>query len=180
MSEVTAWATRYPGLFTPSKVDYADIEIVFSLDPVDEAAVSRLHLVAVTDDGRVLVCTSLEGWRFLPGGTREPGETLTELAARELIEEAGATLRSELELIGAHVAVSRASEPYRPHLPHPRALWAYAVCRADVTGPPTSPADGEQITDVSALSVRDAVDYLAGEDQLMADVLQLTHELGLV
>lgn len=69
-----------------------------------------------------------------------------ELAARELVEGARATLCSELDLVGAHLAVSRRPEPYRSAL--------------------------------SALSVSDAADYLAVEDQLMADVLQLTHALG--
>jgi ADP-ribose pyrophosphatase YjhB (NUDIX family) len=67
-----------------------------------EHLVSRLHLVAVTNESQVVVCRSVQGWRFLPGGTREPGESLHELARRELQEEAGANLLGDLIHFSAH------------------------------------------------------------------------------
>jgi len=83
-------------------------------------------------------------------------------------------------LFGAHVSLSRNVAPYRAHLPHPRALWAYAVCRAEIVGPPTSPPGGEQIVDVQAMPPEQAADYLAGHDPLPADVLELAVALGRV
>ena len=49
--------------------------------------------MAVTADGEVVVCRSVEEWRFLPGGTREPDEPVRDLVDRELREEAGCALR---------------------------------------------------------------------------------------
>lgn len=76
-----------------------------------------------TAGGKVVVCRSGQGWRFLPGGVREPGESLSGLALRELVEEAGAALKGELRYFAAHIAVSNRPKPFRPHLPHPRAYW---------------------------------------------------------
>jgi len=176
----TAWGQRFPRLFLPAHVGYANSDVEFVLGPVDHDLVARLHLVAVTADHRVLVSSSREGWRFLPGGTREPGESVHDLAVRELLEEAGASLVGELDLFGAHVSVSRNVAPYRSHLPHPRALWAYAVCRAEIVGPPTCPPGGEQIVDVQALAPAEAAAYLSGHDPLLADVLDLAVALGRV
>lgn len=121
------WAARFPRLFAEARVDYADCDLGFTTGPVPEALVSRLHLVAATREGGVVACRSVQGWRSLPGGTREPGESLVELARRELPEEAGARMTGGIELFAAHVAHSRRARPYRPHLPHPRSYWAYAV-----------------------------------------------------
>ena len=115
----SVWAQRYPGLFEPSSVDDANVHLSFTLDTDEVDAISRLHLIALTAEDEVLVCASAEGWRFLPGGTREPGENLRQLAARELVEEAGAELAGDFDLFGAHVAISGNAEPYRPHLPQP-------------------------------------------------------------
>lgn len=174
------WAQRYPGLFESSYVDYANTQLSFTLEPDEIDAIGRLHLIALTADDHVLVCASADGWRFLPGGTREPGENLLQLAARELMEEAGAELGGELDLFGAHVAISGNPGPYRSHLPHPRSLWAYAICAAEIVTAPTSPPGGEVITEVSALPVSEAIAYLRGHDQLMADVLALAVDLDLV
>jgi 8-oxo-dGTP diphosphatase len=170
-----------PRLFAPVRVDYANVDLGFTTGPFDDALVSRLHLVAVPAPGELIVCTSVQGWRFLPGGTREPDESLRELVARELLEEAGAVLvGDDLTIFGAHVADSQDPEPWRPHLAFPRALWAYGACRAEITGRPTSPPDGEQIVDVLTLPAADAVEFLESNDQMMADVVRLAMAMQLV
>src|SRR6266516_2222600 len=103
------WPVRFPDLFSDQYADYADAHLRF------------------TTAAEVIVCRSEAGWRFLPGGTREPGESLDDLARRELMEEAGARLISPPRYFAAHMADSQRPAPYRPHQPHPRAYWAYAV-----------------------------------------------------
>src|SRR5262245_1079681 len=65
------WPAAFPVLFANSYVDYADCQLGFTLCPVPDELVARLHLVAMTPQRRVIVCRSVQGWRFLPGGTRE-------------------------------------------------------------------------------------------------------------
>ena len=173
----SSWQTR---LLQPTYIGYAGCDIQYHWEPPPEDLIARLHLVARTPTAEVLVCRSVEEWRFLPGGTREPGEPVAELAARELLEEAGAELRGPVRLFGAHEAISRLDHPYRPHLPHPRAYWAYAVADVVQVGPPTNPDDGEQVVAVSALPPAEAVTELASHDALHADVLSEAIRRGLV
>lgn len=175
-----SWRSHFPDLYRETYVDYADCRIRYTMAGQPDALVSRLHLVAVTDDGRVVVCRSEQGWRFLPGGTREPGESLTELARRELLEEAGAELVGDLRVFAAHVADSNRDRPFRPHLPHPRTAWAYAIAAARVQGEPTNPTDGEKVVDVVCLAPTDAAEYLAVEDRLHADVVRHAHAMNLL
>jgi len=161
-------------------VDYADCHTRYTTEVVPQELVSRLHLVAVTPDRKVVVCRSEQGWRFLPGGTREPGESLHDLARRELMEEAGAVLLGGPEYVSAHVATSRRDTPYRPHLPHPRAYWAYSMARVRIIGPPTNPPDGERVVEVLALPPAEAVTYLAGVDPVHANVLRHVDASGLL
>lgn len=70
-----AWESQFPDLFAPWQVPYAPVVATFGTAYPDEALISRIHVVARADGG-VVVCRSANGWRFLPGGTREPGETV--------------------------------------------------------------------------------------------------------
>lgn len=128
----------------------------------------------------MVVCRSEQGWRFLPGGTPEPGESLEDLAGRELLEEAGAVLAGELRHFAAHVADSARATPYRPHLPHPRAYWAYAAAPVRIVGEPTNPHGGEPVVEVLTLAPTPAAAYLQAEDPIHADVLRHADALGLV
>lgn len=181
------WETAFPDLFAPNYVDYAGCRLGFTVDPVPADLVSRLHLIARTPQGELIVCRSVQGWRFLPGGTREPGETVPELARRELMEEAGAQLTSEPHIFAAHVADSERDGPYRPHLPHPRAYWAYGIADAQIVTKPTNPPDGEQVVEVLTLAPADAAAFIGdgGEgdttgDSFHAMVIRLAQAMALL
>lgn len=173
------WETRFPGLFAPTYIDYANADVVFSTDDFPDPLISRLHCVAIDPEGRVIVCRT-EEWRFLPGGTREPGETLEQTAIRELIEEAGARITGPVSIFGGQLATSRNPEPYRPHQPHPISCWAFAVTTAEITGPPQIPDGGEQVLEVLTLKPDDAAAWLDGHDQVCADVVRLAVAMGLL
>jgi 8-oxo-dGTP diphosphatase len=174
------WSRRFPRLFEDSYVDYAAARISYAGGAAPEHLVTRLHIVAVTQEAEVVVCRSAQGDRFLPGGTREPGESLPDLAKRELVEEAGAALSGALVHFSSHRADSELDKPYRSHFPHPRAYWGYAVGRVRVTGPPSNPPDGEHVVEVLTLPPGEAADYLAEEDPLHADILRHADAMGLI
>ncbi len=163
-----------------TSVAYANVDLAFTVVPPEVDDVSRAHVVAVTSDGEVVVCRSVEEWRFLPGGTREPDEPVRELIARELGEEAGCALRGEPVFLGRYVATSRDPAPYRSHLPHPVASWAYYVAPVEHVGEPLNPPDGESVVEVLALAPDEAVAWLRVHDAVHADVVVLAVESGLL
>ncbi len=174
------WAAQFPELFAPAWVDYANADTLVTTEPIDEAEVNRLHVIGVTAQGTVVVCGSDLGWRFLPGGRREPGESVGDLIDREMLEEAGATCTGTMRIFASQVAISRDEHPHKPHFAHPRGQWAFAVVPVSIIGDPTSPEDGEQITEVHALAPDEAAAYLAVHDPVHADMVRLAGAMGLL
>ena len=80
----------------------------------------------------------------------------------------------------AMASVAPPQPSYRPHLPHPRAYWAYAVARAQVIAAPVNPPDGEQVVEVRTLAPGLAAAFLAEHDPVHADVLRLAVAMGLL
>ena len=175
------WAGRFPELFRPRFEEYANADLELCLGEPPDEQVARLHAVAVDPEGYVVVCRSVEEWRFLPGGRREPGETLDALCRRELREEAGCTVLGDPGPVFVfHRATSRNADPHQAHLSHPVSAWAYVVARVEVTGPPTNPADGESVVEVVRLPVAQAAAWVRVHDREHADVIMLAEAMGLL
>lgn len=169
-------AARYPSLYAPQRWEWGGIDARFSMAEPPADLVSNVHVVAYDGD-RIILCRDARDVWFLPGGTREPGESIAECAARELLEEAGAQLTSPLVTIGAHYCISDHEQPYRPHQPHPEKAWLWCIADAIVTQPPTMPADGEQIVEVRAVPVPVAAVLLTTDEPWLPDLLALAGEV---
>jgi 8-oxo-dGTP diphosphatase len=175
-----AWAERFPELFAPGYWEWGDLDVRFTVDEPPDELISNVHVVCRATGG-IVVCGNDIGWRFLPGGTREPGETIEELVRRELLEEAGARLTGPLTWLGAHRADHRRPAPYRPHLPHPVSYWANFVADVVIEQEPTNPEDGEQVTEVLVLPPDEAADYLDGQPGgVMGPIVRLAQARQLV
>jgi 8-oxo-dGTP diphosphatase len=162
---VTELSDRYPLLHRPDRWDWASITVTFTTQLPPDELVTSTHVVGFVGEQVLLCRDGREGVWFLPGGTREPGESVDDSLARELREEAGARLRGPFHRLGAHIGLSDAIHPYRPHLPHPKKAWLWGWADVEVVGEPTNPVGGEQIVEVKSFDLAEAA-HLATSDNL--------------
>ena len=168
-------------LYAPQRWEWAGIDALFSTEPPDDDLVTNVHVVGFVGE-RVVFCHDARGDWFLPGGTRERGESVEACVARELGEEAGARLVGPLRWIGAHHCVSDRPQPHRPWQPHPEKAWLWCAADVVVDGTPTNPADGEQVVEVRLVAVAELdaeLDTLVadGLDAWVAELVRLAVEL---
>ena len=146
-------AARFPELFAPGR--WGSVSGTFRLieaEPCD-ADVTNVTAVPYTARGWVVLVLG-DGRPEVPGGTREPGESIEATLRRELLEEAGAILES-FKPFGVWDCVSTAEAPYRPHLPHPRFQRLVGVGRVELVTTPTI-GDGEDVVEVVTVSLEAA------------------------
>ena len=148
-------AERFPRLHAPQRWEWGGIDARFSTTLPPDHLVQSIHVVGFVGD-LVTVCRHREDDWFLPGGTREPDETVEQTVDRELAEEAGARRVGPLIRLGAHHCVADGPEPYRPHLPHPEKAWLWCVTDLVLDSTPTNPPDGEQVEEVRAVPLAEA------------------------
>jgi 8-oxo-dGTP diphosphatase len=169
-------ARRYPLLHRPDRWEWASITMTFTDRLPRDELIASTHVVGFVGDEVVLCRDERADVWFLPGGTREPGESVDDSLARELREEAGARLLGPFHRLGAHVGVSDASHPYRPHLPHPEKAWLWGWADVEIVGPPTNPGDGEQVTEVKTFGVIEAARRATSDNLWGGELIWLAAE----
>ncbi|MEV6773449.1 NUDIX domain-containing protein [Nocardia sp. NPDC051030] len=172
-------ADRYPLLHTPARWEWGGLDVQFSTDLPPDELVTNIHVFAFVND-RIVLCRDARDFWIVPGGTREASESIHDCLVRELEEEAGAELSGPIHQFGAHHAISDRPTPYRPWQPHPRKAWLWCTADVVLTGPPTNPADAEQILEVQAFPLKEALHLSATDGPHMPELLTLaveTHQL---
>ncbi len=106
-------AARYPLLYSPQQWSGAQIDVQFSTELPPDELIQSVHVIGFVGDDIVICQDNRPDVWFLPGGTREPGESLDHCLARELREEGGARLASPFRPLGAHLGRSAAAKPFR-------------------------------------------------------------------
>ncbi len=173
----------YPTLFQPHPHTWGGVEHNYTLQmtldlPADDLVVN-VRVIAV-ENGRVVVCETAEGWRTLPGGSREEGEPVERTAVRELQEEAGCVLTGPL-IRAASFTVTSNTTPWRAWHPFPVTAWLVCVASVKRIGPPTNPPEGETVVNVLTLDPEEAIDYLSGFDNGgQAELVALVRDLALI
>ncbi|MEU5780289.1 NUDIX hydrolase [Micromonospora lupini] len=168
-------AAAYPLLFAPQRWEWGGLDAQFTTEAPADALVTNVHVVGFSGDQVILCRDDRDVW-FLPGGTREPGESVEDCVGRELLEEAGAVLTSPLTVVGAHHCVTDRPLPYRPHQPHPEKAWLWCTADAAIVQAPTMPEDAEQIVEVRAVPVAEAAVLLLTDQPWLPDLLMLAVE----
>ena len=163
----------YPYLFAESTWTWGPVKTVFQLGQPPPELVSNVNIVPFDDVGWLAIRQQI-GWGIV-GGTLEPGETYIDALKRELREEAGCELLS-YEVFGALRLESRASAPYRSHLPHPISYRLFGVGKVRRSGVPTNPEAGERILEVGVFSLEEArrlLEQRPDDGRLLADAYRL-------
>ncbi|HMM83333.1 MAG TPA: NUDIX domain-containing protein [Terrimesophilobacter sp.] len=128
--------------------------------------VASIHVLPWWNDGVVLLRSSDSGWE-IPGGTREPGESLDDCLARELREEIGG-VAGAFRTIGAVRCTNDSPYPFRPHIPHPQFNVLVGEVALVRLAAELDLDENEHHIERGVLPALDALDLLAGEADMLA------------
>lgn len=92
--------------------------------------ISSARAVVIRHDEVMVIQNPTEEPYIIPGGRREPGETVLETLHRELLEEIGWTVRNTAVIGTVHFQHLTPKPPDYPY-PYPHFFWAIFAAQAD-------------------------------------------------
>jgi 8-oxo-dGTP pyrophosphatase MutT (NUDIX family) len=141
------------------------------LPPLD--LVSSVRALILKGD-QILVVRDPIGVHILPGGRREPGETLLQTLEREVLEETGWTIR-DARLIGLAHFQHLTPKPDDYRYPYPDFLHLVYVATADRYDPTQREADGYELeAGFQPLPTVEALPISQGERALLRSAIQVS------
>ena len=153
----------YPVLFGTTQATWGPIDLRFELltGEADSDRIARVYVVPFIGAACVVVGFEHGDWGPAGGGL-EPGESIRAALERELAEEAGGRLLTytPFALLRCH---SRATLPYRPHLPYPDFDCLYGYGEVELVGPPQLHDGAEGVVAVEEMPLAAAAAFLAGK-----------------
>ena len=133
-----------------------DTYVTLDIPPLD--LVTSVRCIVLGDCDTVLLVTDTTGERhILPGGRREPGETLETTLVRELIEETGFHI-TPTGYIGALVFTHRLARPSNYKYPYPTFIQSVLVGSA--ASKISDVIEDEWVTGSRFAPISEVVDYV--------------------
>lgn len=168
---------QFPALFTPTQwFGNTDVQFTLLSEPPENTLIANINIIPRIEDKWLILRTEAGTWE-IPGGTREPNESLLETLQRELLEEAGAKISNKIIPIGAWKCYCHAGKPYRPHTPHPVYYRYVVTAEVEIIGKPTNPQDGEQMISVEALTLSTVMhNFIQDDRQDIAALFQIAKQ----
>ena len=135
---------------------------LFSQVPEPEL-VANVNMVPFTNGKLVMLQFNHKIWE-IPGGTLEPREPFLDTIRREVMEEAGAEVRS-FTLFGGFRMESFQAKPYRSHLPYPVTYRLVGYGDVEITTLPSYGGHQGRITAVDLVDLPEAVERFQAIDR---------------
>lgn len=147
---------------------YRDID---SFDELKDVKINGVHGFCFCGNKLVIVYSDAKGYWTPPGGGVEPGETVEEAIAREVLEETNMRVLKQ-KVIGS-------LEIFEPEK---TVLQVRSVCIVESVGPFVADADPEgDVTEIKLIDPKDVKQYFDwGEvgDHILARALELKNSLN--
>lgn len=140
-----AWTTGYTDPKTGKKARF-EYKHIKSFEGIDPDKVRQVYGVCFYM-GKMIVVHTEHGWG-LPGGTREPGESVEQTLRREILEETNMEIL-EWKAIGVQTVFEEGKEPY---------FQLRAMCKVKPLGDFVSDPDGD-ITEIKLINPKDYKNY---------------------
>lgn len=168
-----SYKAQFPHLFQDYIPLNGALRMHFALgDDFPAELIGTIKMVAFVGDQYICLRTPEGYWET--GGRPEPGETLMDTIRREMLEEAGARVKS-FKLFGAHHCLSLRDAPPEPGLLWPEFYFLWGYGEVEMVSAP-SPTPSEKILEVVLKPLDQICELLAqtpGAGPLLVDVYRM-------
>tara|TARA_Y100000592_G_scaffold3055_1_gene4471 strand:- start:784 stop:3561 length:2778 start_codon:yes stop_codon:yes gene_type:complete len=164
IADVIAHSRLQLGVHFPSD-NKASKRIVEQITEQQKTASERLRttIFGVDPEGNLLHGFGGQGFYKFPGGGVDPGESLSEAAKRELLEEAGYDVESIEELPGLDTTDAVASSSAKGHMGHGSSRTKYLLARLGKRNESLLGSEGDAIANLQTAPIEEVLQGLEGD-----------------